>query len=198
MSARVMGFLGGFFILAAVAFLIGSFVFADSDWLKGILGSLICSSDETMTIERQSWSMVNGESGENIYYFCQNEAGDERNVTDNMVPILIVGFGGLLTLGILMVIGAASKQVKTTANQFIYGTSSVNLVDMKTKRGTLTPETEDLLKNVLGNFTTTSQGAGRSDLSDRLQQLKDAYDRNLISKEEYDSVRQSILDSMDD
>ena len=44
----------------------------------------------------------------------------------------------------------------------------------------------------------TVHQTGPDDLSDRLQQLKDAYNKNLITKEEYDRVRQAILDSMDD
>ncbi|MAU12729.1 MAG: hypothetical protein CL607_23100 [Anaerolineaceae bacterium] len=205
MSARLSGFLGGFLILAAVVFLVGNFIFADSEWLTGFYGSFLCDSDETMTALRQNWSMPNGESGQNIIYLCEDQAGEQRNISDSMIPIMIVGFGGLLTVGILMTIGAASKASSTKSkNTFAYDSGTVNLIDMnnkdvKIKRGDLDPQTQDLLKQVLSSVTAaTVHQTGPDDLSDRLQQLKDAYNKNLITKEEYDRVRQAILDSMDD
>lgn len=205
MSARLSGYLGGFLIFAAVAFLVGNFIFADNESLKSFYGSFLCGNDETMTVLRQNWSMANGEHGQSIVYLCENEAGEQRNISDSMIPIMVVGFGGLLLAGILMTTVAASK-IKSTKqkNAFTYEGGTVNLIDMnkedvKIKRGDLDPEMQDMLRHVLSNVTTaTVQASGQNDLSDRLQQLKDAYNKNLITKEEYDRVRQAILDSMDD
>jgi putative oligomerization/nucleic acid binding protein len=55
------------------------------------------------------------------------------------------------------------------------------------------PEVDKILKGMFGD---TMQNRGN--LADRLRQLQEARDAGLISSDEYERVRQQILDSMDD
>jgi hypothetical protein len=79
---------------------------------------------------------------------------------------------------------------------------TVNGQQVQGDLSSLPPETANLIRQMLGglNLSTSQMSAlsQKTDLKDRLRQLQEARDANLITQEEYDRVRQQILDSLDD
>lgn len=66
----------------------------------------------------------------------------------------------------------------------------------------LPPETAQMINQLLGGLTATigdanwMQAGNQGDLTEKLEQLKEALDKGLISAEEYDRLRKQILDTM--
>lgn len=69
----------------------------------------------------------------------------------------------------------------------------------------LSPETAQMVQQMLGglgtvmkmsNFDQQAQTPLQGDLTDKLQQLQEAKDKNLITQEEYDRMRKDILDQL--
>lgn len=208
---RFLMFLGFLLIGAAVVFLLVGIFATDNPTISGAIQSFVCSPNEELVIERNRWSLPNGERGENITFFCEIEPGQQRSVTDAVVPIFIAGFAIPLMLGIFMIIAGAAKGAKTMTNNlgsqmnsyladFDQGDGVARTVNVQSNMQNIPPETRDMIENMLGCVITNATQASSPNisLSDRLQQLEEAYEKRLISQEEYDKVRQAILDSMDD
>ncbi|MGB1287293.1 MAG: hypothetical protein ACPG7F_12210 [Aggregatilineales bacterium] len=180
---RFMVFSGVVLIIIAVCLLIVGIFATESSPISNILTALVCEQYETLDIERTAWSLPNGESGENLNFQCMIEPTQGRDVTDKVILIAIAVFSIPLTLGIIFINIGARKLVKHQTANWQYQLQ----------------DNIDILSNMTsGNPLITIQGADKGDLSERLQQLDDAHQKNLITKTEYDRVRQAILDSMDD
>ena len=73
-----------------------------------------------------------------------------------------------------------------------------NPINLRDEQATIPPQVQQLLNSVLGGVVSSvTPGQGIS-LSERLTQLEEAYETDLITTEEYNKVRQASLDSMDD
>ena len=176
-----------------------------------IIGSIACKPPEKIVTETTNWSQPNGESGSSTEYFCEIEPGQRRDVMETAFLVLGGSFAVPLVAGILMtIIGAngvarqATKQMTSNINDYFstyppQQTSSSTVINLRDKKGEIPPEAQEILNDVLGGFTTAfTQAGSKGTLSDRLEQLNEAYNNDLISKEEYERIRQAILDSMDD
>ena len=193
-------------IIGSIAFLLLTIFAAGHPLISDPIEFLTCADNETLRIETQAWSLPNGERGINVTYFCDNEAGIERSVTDAAALIQGGIFIALLFVGILFLIGGIARYgdklekqswTQQLEAQLAGQTDTVN-VDPKIKK--LPPETREIVENVMNTVIAgvTDADMHSASLSERLEQLNEAYNNDLISKEEYDRVRQAILDSMDD
>jgi len=174
-----------------------------------IIGSIACKPPEKIVTETTNWSQPNGEFGQSTDYFCEIEPGQRRNVMDTAFMVLAGSFAVPLVGGILLTILGANAVARRATRRFTSNmddylntlpplqTSSSTVVNVRDHKGEIPPETQEMLKDVLGRFATAFPNVEKS-LSDRLEQLNEAYNNDLISKEEYDRIRQAILDSMDD
>ena len=123
--------------------------------------------------------------------------------------LTILGFAALLTFGILLIIFGALRGTQSHAEewqakseQLLQSQGNATFVSYQGDMDDMPDDARDIIEQMLGGVITqasTSSSAMQSaSLSDRLQQLEEAYQKNLISKAEYDKVRQAILERMDD
>jgi len=222
--SKLILILGIILNVTAVIFLLTGLADAEGNPITSLIESVACNSPEKLVVESTYYSMPNGESGTNMTYFCEIEPGQRRSVTDSAVLVLGGGFVIQLGLGILFtIVGATAvarnKSKKMLVNMDDYfsrypqaqgptatmGVSGHNLsgqetvIDLRGNQANIPPQAQQILNSVLGSVASSvTQAQGGNSLSARLKQLEDAYENDLITKEEYDKVRQAILDSMDD
>jgi len=167
----------------------------------------LCEEGEKLVEERGASEFTPGNGySSSVRYFCENLEGQRREVTAQFVenifgeistifPALggsllfvgLCGLGGLLAfIGFLAVIiggGSRSKTVNVPVG-----------VPTGTRLGGQPISSSADLASFLGS--SSSKPTSNTDLTARLRQLENALKNGLISQEEYDRLRQQILDSM--
>jgi len=224
--SKLLLVLGILLIVVSVPILLIGIMDTENSPIGTLLESTACNSPEKLVVETTYYSMPNGESGQNYTYFCEIEPGQRRDVSGQ--AFIIIGGSFIIPFGLGMLftfIGAWGVARKTSKNlqknmdeyfikypqaqggggqgEYSLGgnsmTGSETVIDLRGHRGNIPPQAQEILNSVLGNVSSaTIQGQGDNSLSSRLKQLAEAYENDLITKEEYDKVRQSILDSLDD
>lgn len=174
-----------------------------------MMESIACNSPEKLIITR---SITMDMDGESIEFFCEIEPGQRRDVTPTVVLLIIAGFMIPFGLGMFLVMFTSFRMKKQFTNrvsrqmagyvsdfqQNEYPIQST-VINLRGNQDKIPPETQEMLNNVLGGFASSfTPETGKGSLTQRLKQLDEAYENDLISKDEYDRVRQAILDSMDD
>ncbi|GAB5493165.1 MAG: hypothetical protein Phog2KO_33800 [Phototrophicaceae bacterium] len=206
---RLLIGLGIVLIFASVIFMGLVFGLAGEDVSAQIITPFACEDNETLRQEMGRIVTTSDGTGQTIDFFCDDSEGQERNVTGVAVMVIIIGFAGLLIAGIFSTIIGASIASKNLAQNFggvisgQYGTvlntqsATIDLRDgsFQEAQGQLTPELRNIMKQASNQLDNLSGG---DTLADKLQQLEDAYEQRLISREEYDKTRLAILDKMDD
>jgi hypothetical protein len=156
----------------------------------------LCKAGEKLETARgeESYSFSNGYSHSQFYY-CVNDAGTRRDVTMDAAKKFIGGFlpslgslvipiagGGLCTIGFFLAlfgfIFSRRRRFQTATSQFVFAG-----------------------QNVPSSFATTPTPTPvrppvQGDLAARLRQIEDAHTSGLINDDEYQRMRQEVLDSM--
>jgi hypothetical protein len=146
--------------------------------------------------------------------YCEDSEGQQRDATGRSVAIMAGAFAVPFLLGLSLALGsliamfrrgskpAATNAFPTTilATQSGEGFSQVSVVTVTGHQvDSLPPEAAEVIRQVLGGFqASASQFAMSGDLASRLRQLQEARDANLIYEDEYNRLRQQILDAMED
>jgi hypothetical protein len=159
----------------------------------------LCESGETIETEEGSPSRtVGGTWGRPVTIYCVDDEGNRREVTTEFVGDLFgqafqgmpaflgsIGlsfcFTSLIGVGVVMIIIGAIVSRRRQTNMVTVGGIPVS----PSQPGAV-------------DVTRYAQQPGKSggDLTAKLRQLEEARAKNLISAEEYDRLRQQILDSM--
>ena len=160
-----------------------------------MVGGLICNGDETLEQQhRQTFSGNTG--GSTTDFYCVDEEGESRDVTDTMI---IVGAGGFIAIflpSLLMTIIGGRMMMKRTTKQFINKfVDGQNINDISQYQ----PQSQDDVQAILQQLSAKAgkPAPAQGTLTDRLKQLEDARDDGLLSQAEYDRMRQTILDNID-
>lgn len=177
--------------------------------------SFFCEKDERLTGEVWTTSSVN-RSSVGTTYFCVDESGNERAVTGQVMNsttnlFLVLMFGGM---GLLAVAGwqAVSKEPKAVKSKrkndeemginqpqafttgdgvtVITASSEIPAADITTASET----TKRLFDMLNENMPLMTQSGKSFDLTDALQELEDARTKGLISEDEYQRLRQKVMD----
>jgi len=208
--SRLLAPTGCLMIIGAIAFIVMGVFATSHPIIAGPVEAIACTDAETLRIDTQNWSLPNGESGVNISFFCDIEPDVGRNVNDVatlyqigvVVVLMFVGFILILRGLVRSSLGTDGDAVKAQLQAQLAGRgdSTVNYTAVENQLQQMPPETRAILDTVLNNIVTNVATQPDSDITlvDRLEQLKQAYEKGLINREEYDKVRQAILDSMDD
>ena len=163
----------------------------------------LCNDGETLKIEQgaETYSPSSG-WGRPSYFYCVDNQNNRREVTEEFGSDLInnttssalsiisgtltwicvssLGFI-LLLVGIIMTVRKRSKTVQISP----YAS------------GSLSPSPIQGNPAMQWNMPTCKKSRSEpSELTDRLQKLEEARSANLISQEEYDRLRQNILDKL--
>jgi hypothetical protein len=166
----------------------------------------LCKEGETLDTERGASSYTQGMGwAASVSYYCVNSDGERREVTgefaqtlfgsvSNALPGLLGGIGlsallstcgtGLLILGIIVAItrGRRGAMQVVTPQSYMAGADLNSILAAKARQ--------------MPSATVVSSSASGGDLTARLEQLKAAFDKKLISQEEYDRARKAILNEM--
>ena len=163
-------------ILSVVFILLGAFLpiifsTASAPGLSKLLQPLLCEADEELLMESQAQSNRPGQSRTSAHYICvrgtERRNAGERFTTVGIALVTMIQF---VAFGMLI---ASERQRRVPQNKD------------ETKKKKIDPVSETP-PNAPGDLTP----------SDRLEDLKRAYDMNLISEAEYQRKRQAILDDI--
>jgi len=162
------------FLISVVALVAVVFFFASSLIAPEMYSSYICREGETM--ETRTHDTYDG-SATNLY--CVNEDNVARDVTPQLlIPTMAIFFVALFLLSSSFKVGK-SKALATAIHE---------------------ASSDDLLSIQPGVSRTPQRAAsyGKNNeplsLTDRLQELQQAYTMGLIDKDEYESTKQDLLE----
>ena len=214
--------MGRFLILLSIVLMIGSigyFIWVlqgpSNEQVGSFLSGIVCEENEKLTQQTGAYVGEYGSStgltvnGRETAFYCVGLEGERRSVTGETTLIIGGGFAVPLVLSIiLMIVGIA--RAASSATRSIYssfggvtplGTPGVSVYSMSSNtpysRDTVPPEVLSQVNSAL-DHAGLSQISGGGSFSERLRQLEDARKQGLISQSEYNNLRQSILDSMDE
>jgi hypothetical protein len=164
-----------------------------------------CEEDEELVTERGATSYTPGTGyGTNVTYYCEDNAGNRRNVTGDFVEALVgdlpqnilgsmlpmfgsaaLGMGAIMLGVLFLIIGAIMMSRKRMASMRTF---------------TVNPGAGGV---VFGGLNSSIQGmpvnrpaAGGGNLAEKLKQLEALRDQGLISAEEFAKMRQQLLDKV--
>lgn len=161
--------LGLFFTTAAVVFMMFSIIPAvipDSQAVLDILERFYCDNPGDQLSAEQIITHDSDGTGYSADYTCMGRDERPYNVTGKAIVLTIIGFTVPLLLGIFFFISAGSRLNRQIQPQVLQTYPSLGQIE--------------------------AIGAS-PDLPARLQQLKDAYDQNLMTTDEYNRKREELL-----
>lgn len=146
--------------------------------LADLFKDLHCGPGETVrqTVSTGGGSLMTiNERG--VFYACVNDAGTARDITDKVALTVGLSFAAPFTVGLLLFLSGIFGMVRGAALRAAAAVDVIGLHRMLYGTGGFTPV----------------RGGG---LTDRLEEIKEALDKGLISQEEYDRLRRRILDDL--
>ncbi|MBZ0281964.1 MAG: SHOCT domain-containing protein [Anaerolineae bacterium] len=232
--------------LMALSFIVLVMVMVESPnpMMTNVMTSLVCQPGETFVQEVGGTvnNSFNRPAGRSLAFYCENNEGQQRDVTGQAIGMMVAGFAVPFVAGLLLTIwgvyGMMRRAAKRTFDQPAdympgFGSSStvfnmggnnpvgtptvitadsgpmtrsgtvVTVNGKQVSTGDLPPETARIVNQLLGGMSSMMGDASQwttatdqNDLTDKLQQLQEARDKGLISTEEYDRLRRTILDSL--
>lgn len=164
---RLFIIIGTILILVAIALMIMVFSVEDIPIVQDVLSGMYCDIDEHIT--HASVMRTGGIENSDDLYFCDNGEGDEYEITGKILLTAGTVFIVPFLIGLMMIMyGAwATQRDFASTDSSMSGIQSIKFAD------------------------------NSKSLSERLQQVENAYQDKLISKAEYDRMRQSILDGIE-
>jgi hypothetical protein len=169
----------------------------------------LCKTGETLETDTSGVSQYKPGQGyaQNVRLYCVNAAGDRREVTGDYANSMMGQVSGIfgnvfgaigssfvwtgLTIGgvVLIVVGGILNGRGRRRQQIVLGgLSAVEVIRVGNQTIQVSPDS---------NRVQTQAGqVGADALTVRLKQLEQALQAGLISQEEFDRVRQQILDSL--
>ncbi|MEP7286016.1 MAG: SHOCT domain-containing protein [Chloroflexota bacterium] len=172
-------------------------------FLLSVQGVLLCHPGEKFTLTGQDYSDFRG-SARVFESACVSENGEPRNVDDARIPIALVSFLVPFLIGLFMVMIGSAAVTQRRVKAMLSGSS----FKMPAKAMTDFNISEDGVMNIGGVqikldkamrgtpqvIRTADFMASGGDLTEKLQQIHDALAKGLITQQEYDQMRQRILD----
>jgi hypothetical protein len=198
-------------VLMAFAMVVLFMSISNAPQTTAISQSLVCESGEKY-VEVLGSVVRDGTRtlGREFSAFCEGD-GTRREVTPQAFALKAAMFVVPFLLGLFLFLIAIFRITTRATRSFIgraVATSAVvtrpgQSVSRITINGQevdqMPPEVDQMLKGLFGeSFAAQNGGQNRASLTDRLRQLQEARDAGLISRDEYERVRQQILDSLDD
>ncbi len=216
MRARMI--FGIILMVFAFAFLFGFIVFpvipqlADAPVFDRFLGAILCSPDQILIRDQYSQSF-GSETQFSMNVACRDAQGNLSDVTDKWGQVGMVGYLVPFLLGLFIFLngsrGLLNQKKPPQLDQSIRRDLSDILPQVKASAETgdsvnlaltqlssqlaseLTPEKIDALKQRVRVIQN-----GSPSFTEKLKQVKQAHDSGLISDDEFERLRKSILDDM--
>ena len=199
---RIIRWIGILLIPGAILYLLTIMGLFGEDASKSLLLVFVCDDDDTIT------SRVAPYGGRRILvindvawdFYCVDNEGQETDVTGQVALLMGGGFAGMLITGIIIVGSTSANTPRKNDDLYSqpYESSSDPTHDPFTNSGRSDGMNKRLMQDALESKDISSSSVSEATLTERLPQLEEARDNNLISNAEYERIRQSILDNMDD
>lgn len=101
---RILIILGILVILAGSGILFMLTTGANSEFVQTLISGNFCDAHEEFTQRyRASWN------GQSTVFYCDDREGNLRDITGEIVPVMIAGFGIPLLLGMILIFGGAGR-----------------------------------------------------------------------------------------
>ncbi|HVU14847.1 MAG TPA: hypothetical protein VHD90_26410 [Phototrophicaceae bacterium] len=172
--------------------------------LMAPLGPLFCQPGETFTSQQYTSSYRPGETDTTDSFYCVNAAGDQRDVSGNVMgPVIIiylVFLGGSVILTIIAgqraTGGRSSRSSSGSSNRFVQPTYDPQPGDANNRRVLRFGGQDISLDDLKANYVHQASSENKHTLADTLRQLEDAHKQGLIDSDEYGHLRQEALDKL--
>jgi hypothetical protein len=182
-------------------FLFAPLFFADTAFAeqsKRVQASLLCGENDTYAVETYKASYHEpGEVG--VLFLCVDAEGKETDVTGGFIVIVLVAFIVPFFLLLFLGLRGASKTVNTAlAGQgaMIQGSGQPISPDSQAKLWEM--RAGAVFNHMMNSATASNVPSNDKSLAEQLQELQEAYNKNLITREEYDQLRQRIINNATD
>ncbi len=193
---RKQRILGISLIVLAFVFLFGFIVLpvipqiGDAPVFDSVLGAVLCAPDQTLV--RDPYSQTFGsETTFSMDVYCQDAQGERIDVTGKWGPIGLVGYLVLFLPGMYVTTGALQKNRQKKKQENVPHSAHVPEQIAKFQRRV---RAQDAAEDGSAKIVTKGGGAN---FTDKLKQIQEARDNGLIDDEEYEHLRQKILDDME-
>jgi hypothetical protein len=185
--------LGGLLILVAIAalgFMLAPLFLQDKTPVLNVMQPIFCEPGDKLTVEVITSHYRPGETSVTGDYNCIRPNGTTYNVTDKSFIVGAAAFVVPFLIGLFLMIGAWNRSVR--------GVIPAGTVEINTggSFSPFTPTTPYMNPQSPSSGYSTGTGAnpqGNTELTNRLKQLRDAYDAGMISNEEYERTRADLL-----
>ncbi len=184
----------GFFMLPLL--------FEGNETVNAMHTTLLCDTGETFETRFRTESDLRGTvRGGHVYCVAEDGDGEPTLVTEKSILYAMAGFTVPFLVGLVIGISALQKSAAKASDSIVRSSFTVGVGSGKTHSYTLDPNSVDvatLLRQFGIDNAEVKHVVSRSNktLTEQLQDLQTAYDKRLISKEEFDRLRQEVLDNV--
>src|SRR5262249_17080337 len=182
---------------------------SDAPFIRDTLQTLLCKEGQTLTDKHRTFPQP-GRPVTTITTSCVNNEGQSRDVTGQAILYGIVGYLVPFLTGLFMVIIGANRRRRYTMQSFStlggqgFSMNNLNYMDNLKMAGldvNVDPDGKVTVKLPDGRVISGQQGmvsafGNVNSLTDRLKELKSAYDAGLITQSEFEAKREEILKEM--
>jgi len=161
----------------------------DNVSINNYLQTLLCNPGEKF-VRQQYQTRDSDGTNYSMTPYCVNSERQRQDVTGKWVLYGGGGFTLFFLLGLMLTISGAKRAVQGQINTFIPQYTSGTVNGFEVNLDGLTSEKLQALKTQMQAFSTGG------DLTTKLRQIQEAKDKGLISSDEYDRLRQRILDDV--
>jgi hypothetical protein len=171
--------------------------------IMGLLEPVLCESGETLSQDTSVYTDTRGTT-RSPHYYCEGDTTPRREVTDTATLYGVIGFVGPFLIGLLMVIGGAiwmARRATQTMTSQILTPSIPGGSYQPAADGSFTVNAGGVPIRIQTSGQTARPGVGgviqaqpNASTAAKLQELQSLLGQGLISQEEYNKLRQEILD----
>lgn len=189
---------------AVMGFFILPLIFEGNETVMEWQAAVLCKSGETFTTDFRAQTDLRGTvRGGQVY--CVDENGAFTNVTSKSIVYAGGGFTLFFLLGLFLGIRSISMTAQDGIGQLLQphmqGGAAGGSVQVSRSSYQIDPGKVDLnallkqfgVENV--DLEQIDRGGSRT-LTEQLKDLQTAYDKQLITREEYERLRQEIIDNI--
>jgi hypothetical protein len=204
---RLSVLLGTVLVIAAIGVMTLTGTVETYAFSANLVADYLCEADERITTEQRVVQQAT--VGTTTFYYCEDIEGVRREINAELRQVTAIGFMAPFVPGILlMMYGVWAVRRERARSQIVPYPGKAKNSDVYTITGGSTinlsqtnmspqqqAQVEQILQSVASAFGAFD---GDTTLAERLKEVEDAYQQGLISTEEYERVRQAILDRADD
>ena len=180
------------------------------------LGPLFCQSGEHFVTNQSVYHPSPGETDTANGYYCVNGDGQQRDISGQLMPPIIIGYIALLLISLWMANTPTQKPAKSKAKQagslasangsHVIPWTADDEAEMQAEIDQMPKAQRDMVrfggqevplsKLKSGAYQHVASADSKHTLTETLRDLSEAHTQGLISDDEYQQLRQEALDKL--